>query len=897
MIKEINFNGFTTTPSDYESPDGDLSAVMGLVPEDGALKALLPAKSLMTLAANQRVVYIHTTSAFKHYIIHDTSANKLYWIASDGITTTDMRSYSSIVIYQVTAIGNTLIVLAADGTHYFLWKGDTDGYLYLGTKMPELPISFGLQGEMVRTDEFSISFDSIAEGDIWNEFSDDNKTKITSQVLAKVNKFIADKSTNAGKFIYPFLIRYAYRLYDATLTMHSCPTLMICSSDLAPQVFWSHITGKGKYTDATLRVVGVLQTLDYAVMNETSLSNLKNWTDIVKSVDIFISKPIYTYDQNGECTKFANVDSSDCYCVCKHTNQAASTTTYPLRYQYNKFSKLYAFTFNPSDFSYPSGRLMIPQRSTDDVKEDIKSCSSFYFLESIKLDQLATERTAIDIEDDYLQSLVTREVMTDDYDSHDTMIPKYAFVYNQRINLANIKKQLFSGFDGYSLFNYSNGYVLNWSDATPTTADTTQSVSCYVYIKQDGRDIIVHGNSGSVGYKSPLLFFYYPNVNAYKVAIVKYSYAFPTVYEVPLEQHNFLNGSFYFGGWSDLEEKYEVSFIPTISSLLLRTIDIPNKIYTSDVNNPFVFQVTNINTVGTGTILGICSAVKALSQGQFGQFPLYCFSSEGVWALEVSDTGSYSARQPVTRDVCINADSLTQIDGAVLFSTDRGIMLISGSESKCISEPLSGEQFLNIAELPYISDIISKAGFTQEDFTYQSFHTFLTSCRMVYDYTHQHLIVYNPDYTYAYVYSFKSKMWGMMLSDIQDNVNSYPEALAITRNCSLVDFTQSDITTGLKGMFITRPMKLEAPDILKTVDTVIGRGFFKKGNVKMALYGSRDLFNWFLVSSSVDNILRGFSGSPYKYFRLVVVTADFGSNESIYGCSIQYTPRLVNKPR
>jgi len=896
MIKEINFNGFTTTPSDYESPDGDLSAVMGLVPEDGALKALLPPKTLMTLAANQRVVYIHTTSAFKHYIIHDTSANKLYWTASDGTTATDLRSYSS-VIYQVTAIGNTLIVLAADGTHYFLWKGDTDGYLYLGTKMPELPISFGLQGEMVRTDEFSISFDSIAEGDIWNEFSDDNKTKITSQVLAKINKFIADKSTNAGKFIYPFLIRYAYRLYDATLTMHSCPTLMICSSDLAPQVFWSRIKGKGSYTDATLRVVGVLQTLDYAVMNETSLSNLKNWTDIVKSVDIFISKPIYTYDQNGECTKFANVDSSDCYCVCKHTNQAASTTTYPLRYQYNKFSKLYAFTFNPSDFSYPSGRLMIPQRSTDDVKEDIKSCSSFYFLESIKLDQLTTTRTLINIEEDYLQSLVNREVMTDDYDSHDTMIPKYAFVYNQRINLANIKKQLFSGFDVYSLFNYSNGYVVDWSNATPTIADTTQSVSCYVYIKQDGRDIIVQGNSGSVGYKSPLLFFYYPNVNAYKVAIVKYGSTFPTVYEIPLEQHNFLNGSFYFGGWSDLDEKYEVSNVSTISSLLLRTIDIPNKIYTSDVNNPFVFQVTNINTVGTGIILGICSAVKALSQGQFGQFPLYCFSSEGVWALEVSDTGSYSARQPVTRDVCINADSLTQIDGAVLFSTDRGIMLISGSESKCISEPLSGEQFLNIAELPYISDIISKAGFTQEVFTYQSFHTFLTSCRMVYDYTHQHLIVYNPDYTYAYVYSFKSKMWGMMLSDIQDNVNSYPEALAITRNCSLVDFTQSDITTGLKGMFITRPMKLEAPDILKTVDTVIGRGFFKKGNVKMALYGSRDLFNWFLVSSSVDNILRGFSGSPYKYFQLVVVTADFGSNESIYGCSIQYTPRLMNKPR
>ena len=129
--------------------------------------------------------------------------------------------------------------------HYFLWKGNNDGYLYLGTKIPECPLSFGLQGEMVRTDEFSISFDAISEGSIWNEFSDNNKTRITDQVLAHINKFIAERSTNKGKFIFPFFVRYAYRLYDGTLTMHSAPILMIASSDLAPQVFWTHLTGKG----------------------------------------------------------------------------------------------------------------------------------------------------------------------------------------------------------------------------------------------------------------------------------------------------------------------------------------------------------------------------------------------------------------------------------------------------------------------------------------------------------------------------------------------------------------------------------------------------------------------------------------------------------------------------
>ena len=85
--------------------------------------------------------------------------------------------------------------------HYFLWKGNNDGYSYLGTKIPECPLSFGLQGEMVRTDEFSISFDAISEGSIWNEFSDNNKTRITDQVLAiSINLLLKGLQIRANSF-------------------------------------------------------------------------------------------------------------------------------------------------------------------------------------------------------------------------------------------------------------------------------------------------------------------------------------------------------------------------------------------------------------------------------------------------------------------------------------------------------------------------------------------------------------------------------------------------------------------------------------------------------------------------------------------------------------------------
>ena len=604
--------------------------------------------------------------------------------------------------------------------------------------------------------------------------------------------------------------------------------------------------------------------------------------------------------QNGKCTKFAQSSSYNSYCVCKHINQAASTSTYPLRYQHHTFNKLYAFTYDPTNFSYPAGRLMIPRRSVDDVKEDIRSTSQFYLLESLRIEQLTTTRTKLVIEEDYLQSLVTREAMTDDYDSHDKLLPKYSFVYNSRLNLANIRKELYSLYNAGALMPHTNGYVAHFSDSYPTVFDRTMSVSVYFYIKQDGRDIIVNGESYQMSILDPpFLFLFYPNINAYKAVIVAYDYL-PSYYEVPLEQHKFLNGAFYFGGW---DNPAQGGYVSSASPTEQRIIDLPNKIYTSEINNPFHFPVLGINTIGTGTILGISSAVKALSEGQFGQFPLYAFTTEGVWALEVSNTGTYTARQPVTREVCINTNSITQIDNAVLFATNRGIMLISGSTVQCISESLNAEDLFSISDLPRSDKLLSvyngKASENErtalDDIAMIPFFDFLAACRMIYDYTNQHIIVYNPAVRYAYVFSLKSKLWGMMLSDIVNNVNSYPEALAMADGNRLVDFSTSS-AENITALVVTRPFKMDEPDVFKTIDTIIQRGYFKSGHVVQVLYGSNDLFNWHTVWSSTDKYMRGFRGTPYKAFRIALICT-LDKSESLLGFSVQFNPRMLNRLR
>ena len=331
------------------------------------------------------------------------------------------------------------------------------------------------------------------------------------------------------------------------------------------------------------------------------------------------------------------------------------------------------------------------------------------------------------------------------------------------------------------------------------------------------------------------------------------------------------------------------------SSVAQRVVELPNKLYTSEVNNPFRFPVLGINTIGTGKIVGMSSAVKALSQGQFGQFPLYAFTTDGVWALEVSGTGTFTARQPVTRDICVNPGSITQIDSAVLFVTDRGIMLLSGSEATCISEIIDGA-LPDMSAYPSGASLLKLSGIDTNAFAFVSFREFLSGCQMFYDYTHQRIVVFNPSYAYAYVYSLKSKSWGMMSSQMATSANAYPETAVQLHDGSIVDYAGEGDYDELHGFILSRPLKLDGPDILKTVYSIIQRGNFNKGDIKVALFGSRDLANWHYVYSSADHYLRGFAGTPYKYYRIGVISS-MKNGKGLFGCSINYESKQGNDLR
>lgn len=934
MNKDVKYNGYSAQPSDYECQDGDLASSLNLINEDGAIRPVLKPSVLLHLDPPLEPVIIHKTSEFTHFILLNPETKFTYWLDSESINSNGIPQTGSIKllglfedtdIYDFNCIGNVVITATSDGMNYFLWNADEENYKDLGTHIPPIDIEMALSLKDYTDTEsgspFSFSMDdnnskyinavnrllSLTDGARGTYRPADAETRsalefVSNAVIGALNKYMAEQNAD-NLFLQPFFVRYSYRLFDGSNTMPSAPILMIPNS-YEPIIKVNKLENKNNTLDCQCSIFYTPARLVYRILSDTT--RLADWKDIITHIDFFVTPQIYTFDQSKDLT------------VLHRTSEAN---------KYKKFSHIGVFTTSTTrgegsfgdhrhnDPSSPLNSYLIPKaniektetvsstgsfwhvtsRPKKDIESDITSSQLFYKVASIDFEDIVKMNNFAKVEVESLSSLPTLPRLIDDFHTHHTFIPKALYPYNSRLSIANMTIEAFSGFPIRSMcqFTYKG------------TDSNFQPIDIYVRLKSSDKSrwIKLERNSSYLSLdKSPYAYdsiaenfprwLFYPDSTATEIIIATDN----GYWRLPLTRHDFINGTYWFRGLSSDTPEMTSGAVPDEIRLATdNKIPFQNRVCTSEVNNPFYFPVTGIVAVGTGEISAICTAARPLSQGQFGQFPLYAFSSEGVWAMEVSSQGTYSARQPITRDVCINKEGITQIDSAVIFPTDRGIMLISGSQVSCISQNIDSDypfQSSTLKSLESVSPALQSAP------EIMPFKEFLTHCRMAYDYVNQRIYIYSPleKYPYTYVYSLKSGMWGLMTESFQSTLNSYPEAYVVSSDSAVVNLSDPQDLSSVNALLVSRPVKLDAPDIHKTIDSVIQRGYFRKGHVQSVLYGSRDLFTWHVVWSSKDHFLRGFSGSPYKYFRIALI-CNLAPDESIHGASVQFTPRLTNRPR
>ena len=885
MIQELIYNGYSSTPSGIQCPDGDLSVALNAIPENGAIKHIEKPRTIFTLPNGQKVVYIHSVSVFENYIILDEASQKLLWIPSDSPQTPakELFTLSGKELYQVTAMGNVLVTLTSDGIIYSLYKSDS--YQPMGNKPAFPAISFRLRVGEVNSEILTANFEKFSptpspDGGI--SISNNAKEAVKNTVTGYFNP-IAAQAKEDGLFLYPIMVRYAYRMYDNTLSYISQP-IQLYPSDGVPLT----IRYAGQHTDNlqvkafNVQVRCFKSQLMYQINNlEEVKQSLAEWGELIKSIDIFVT-------QDMEIINDSSIASGGMSGFMGNISHLHGQGSFHGCYKGEKVNGKYVYRKHRLKEDGSDSQAYFYVGSTTIIKDD--GPVNFYHISTISLSSLNADEQEVEIEQGVLptDTLVNREQLKGDSNIDEQLIAKYVYTYNARLNLTGVTV-LPRPYPLESCFAYGNAV---YDPESKKTVEKTYSFKAYVLIEAEKRNVMVTCDSSIPmnidGYNN---FFFFSNVNAKELIVERTDTNGTKSYsKTKFKKHQGLDGCFTYIN-SSFDDIVDMSIVSHTDI----GIPYPNKIYTSEVNDPFTFPASLVSAVGSGAIVGISSAAKALSEGQFGQFPLYAFTDEGVWALEVSDTGAYYARQPITRDVCISPESITQIDSAVLFATHRGIMMLSGSQSICISETIDKNEPFSLLSFPKGKELLQIAALPVSDIIIAPFRDFLLSSRMLYDYAHQRIIVYNPEHSIAYVFSLSSKQWGMIESNIASSVNSYPEALAMSHKGELINFSEEG-NQAVTSLLLTRPFKLGDPALFKTIDTVIQRGYFTEGSIKQVLYGSNDYRHWFPVKSSSSSYMRGFSGTPFKAFRLAVI-ASLDTFDSLIGCSISFTPRLTSRLR
>ena len=808
--------GMSNVPNDLLCSDDACSEVVGLTSENGEMKPIQMPRKVFLPSGRGNLVYVHQLQTGKVYIYYlmppevvsqGGGYNYTFRYEYNNTSNTFVVNTPVMATPKVTSIGNTLIVTCGSTLCYFLWDGSQ--YKTLGSKIPELQVKFWLGDGYEGHNESKIS-DDILHYDTTNGWavSTDQEENWNDFVIGEFSD-LRVKVNQQKSFVFPFFALAALELYDGSYYMATSPVA------LYPNIstnFCCAIGGNGLSGRTRLRG----QTLHFS--QEQSYSD---WSDIVKNVSIFVTDGVNPCD--------TKVDA-----ILTLVGGAGSTSIGFLGAEGTQ-SEFALFDNNESNVCK-----VLVTKTAQDVIREMSELSVFYKLCDVGTVIHSSRSTAKFITAHTIENITTQtrlDVDGGEYFDHMSLYGNATYSYNGRLHMANIQRGFFDGFKQF--ISKDNG--------------TTHTVRVAIDTPIGKKIVTQTGVIGSVGH-----YFYYPDPRAKVVeidgSIVK-----------NLEEHKGLNGAYCIVSPLETLASDADAVFPSAGLYDGGTEPLPNKVLVSEVDNPFVFRARGYNTVGKGEVMAIASNTAALSEGQFGQFPLYAFATDGIWALGTNATGTYSTVAPMSREVCNNPDSVTQTDSAVFFTSEKGLMVVAGSKVQCVSEQLNGKT--------------ETWGYTagkwelvngQNVFKPIVFKEFLSGCTIAYDYRDSLLWLLNKDYMWHYVFNIKSGTWALVESNDDDPaylraVSDYPDTLLQDEDgwvsTLLGRLDQNDDNMLYTANITTRPMKFGNALTLKSIREMKHLAMMgSQADVQIRLYASNDCRQWVEV--------RSLRGKPWKYYRV-----------------------------
>lgn len=944
--ENILLKGVTRKPDDSLSSNGELAVALDLVHDGDGLRTGEQPTQLFT-TEGKSVIFIHQNAGYKHYISYAIANNvtTLYYRVGTSGADTAIHTLTG-GITAISSVGNTIIVNDGTGLNYILWDASQQTYRFLGQKPPFINIRFGLISEfccypetssIAPVLEFSIderevpiptylqnnwvvppkplansSFHSFTfsmehlqgnsgEGPVAGVIEN-----ITQWTMAQVNPFITKMGTEKNRFIFPFFVRYCYEMYDGSHIMHSYPTLMIPNSK-GPVLglFGGKNSSSQEYYGLKLndndnyqigvgfrgRVYGFAADLQYQYSNLDTTELLK-WKDVIKSVSVFVTPPIYTHKQDERVYGWTNMDAPnawDSYFSVSRTNRShfpvgqGDTTHYIFHSFKNEFMndtrvgeendaehQSYSFFMpwgNDTTYHYPSYIMTLPLKNEEELRQSIVTSGQFFKIAELKIEELESSKsTKLEIKDNLLKTLTSQQQMQNDYFSNDILASSIHYPYNRRLNIAAPSRIMHTPLPCHIQWQWLNDGDIEGIN------NTLRTWMIYVYTKTNGVSRVVYNEKGlynadyqldqSISFnviddkrRAPY-FIFVPDPDAYKVVVTNGQFC----HEFALEKHDYLNGAYWLGDIQDHLNLVEHQDIPLPVNMTNPSIPLYNLVYTSEAENPFVFTPENVNAVGDGRILALCSNTTMLSHDVFGREPMYVFTEQGVWPMTVGTTGVFSSVQmPTVRDVILPGTKPLPITQSILFLTKRGLLAMNGNSVKVVSEDINNDFLAEFDKLTELVTTIFDASYAAKVNAFTDFRNDSANARLAYDYRNQR--VYVALGNGCWVLNLKSTLWTQSSTVIGTPLNSFPDCEFATDN-SVYTIGSARKDTGL---LLTRPVKTGS-EFYANIKEMAARGNFSINDapVVTALFGTRNFINNYLLKSSTRPRITRFGGSPFK---------------------------------
>ena len=831
QISRIQLRGISRNPSDRLNEDGGCAESLNVYLDQGeSAPALKPMDVTSDLGLPDDLkadrIFIHKTQTRDLYIAVD--GKSIVWCKTPKPEVI-LSLKDDEEVQNITSFGNTLGVLTSQYTYWLLYKEGE--YSLLGTKVPFPKFKIAnyevagraLEDEesdekVVRSFSFGngsttepvrkLSFDALSESYNKNkEIDDEDSLSLIKDLWSKYAE-VETLNREQGVFNHQVHAILSVKLMDESEII-SAPIVLSAGYDQPLEVDYKHLKseiyeaggdGEGSYsnhwyeyeTRLTCKLKGAYKI--FLKLDEAA-SLFDSWTDVVDCVNLYVSSRVATdipkdcalaVDPRMDVTEDSNIDEE----TGNGYRYIDEVTTAKLR-------------LGNSEYSYEDRHL---------------GACVFRLFKSFTLQEMEmlTNGMVVEVEkekmseDDIEGLLDFSKASMVNYD----VAFKEGASFNGRLVAYGVKETKEVQVTNLNAVNYTNKALTDEFIAPRPEEFTRDGLQqyyslTYYYKDNDGNEskltaklpvehpyeselnYIRMGDGIKIGdidaYANAFQFIICPDSRAYKVD-VKFDYYTADgdtvksegIGHFDLKPHPFIPScTYYYGG---MEQNLANACLDTDNEYIVGptsiTEDRPNKVYVSEQDSPFVFPVKSRYTFQS-KVIGVAVATTALSQGQFGQFPLYVFTEDGIWAMETAADGSFLTSKPLSRDVCINADSITSIDSAVVFVSDKGVMLLQGSQTVNLSPNMTGRHY----RLEDSAKVIMQG---QADFSGllpvvsddTHFQAFMRNATIAYDYPGKRLVCINRSEEYQYIYMLDTQTWHKTAYGIkvETPLNSYPEA-------------------------------------------------------------------------------------------------------------------------